>query len=330
MLSMIKGIINQKKDFLEAAEIILEDGMGNSLDDAIILGEDSDPIPQDNDSVVEEENMDEPKEDPKEDNPEEPNEDPKEDDTGDIMDQPVDDVSSSDEVSGDITDEPVVDDSVSDEPTSTPEEAPLPIPGDDTLPEPVSNVTGEPVADDNLLTMELDLSTNTPKDVLPVPPANAGDAVVSDDLINQRIDSGFGGDDGIDSSVVPEESSIENDPIDNPVESNEPVVDDLLSEAITIADPVSEESPAESSAAPAEGDSTEVPPAEGDITSEPAPAEEPPADNDVTAAVKDKVAEADAPAYDGDSETTKEELMKKLSNITKNLEDAKRAVMSAI
>ena len=66
-----------------------------------------------------------------------------------------------------------------------------------------------------------------------------------------------------------------------------------------------------------------------------------PKENEVTAAVKDKVTEAeeDVPEESGSDQlnsdasgiaSTKEELLKKLSSITKSLEDAKSAVLKAM
>lgn len=303
MLSMIKGIINQKKDFLEAAEMILESEM-NNLDDLIILGEET-ALPDE--PMIEE---DEPElDDEKNDSEESDEKKPEEDDT-DIVDQPINDdepvSSDSDDImdspiGGDVEDTPAPTEEPASEPASEPVEEPMPIPGNDELPEPVSNVTGEPVADDNILSMELDLASNTPKDILPIPPASAGDAVVSDDLVGQRIDSGFGG------------------------ESTEDI-DDIMNEAITIADaPEGEEKPAEAAPteeAPATDTSTDVPVDDTSATEEPAP------DNDVTAAVKDKVAEAEAPTEAAPA--SKEELMKKLSALTTGLEKAKELVMKSI
>ena len=76
-----------------------------------------------------------------------------------------------------------------------------------------------------------------------------------------------------------------------------------------------------------------------DEDNESAPDEEPADENEVTSAVKDKVAEAESeeePLVDdgedlgsGDS-SAKEALMKKLSSITKSLEDAKNAVLKSL
>ena len=76
-------------------------------------------------------------------------------------------------------------------------------------------------------------------------------------------------------------------------------------------------------------------PADGGTPDDPGdpPAEEG-GENEVTAAVKDKVAEADAPIDDAASGGTvtggKEALLKKLGSLTKGLEDAKKAVMDTI
>lgn len=363
MLNMIKGIINQKKDFLEAAELILENEM-NNLDDSIILGEDTDlpeePMLEEDDN--EEDDKDNDVEDDKKDDESE------EDDKGDIIDQPINDEPSNEDddiMNAPVDEEPVISTDTTGEPTSAdpienpnelpaeqpaevPTEEPMPIPGNDELPEPVSNVTGEPVADDNILSMEIDLASNTPKDILPIPPASAGDAVVSDDIMDQRIDSGFG--ESIDSNrdetwdfmlgqeeirkAEDKKASIEKKKAENDAKRSQVVKrmeeeqakmkgesTDILNEAITIADaPAAEEAPTEET--PAET-TTEETPAD-------TPTEEQAPDNEVTAAVKDKVAEAEAPSEAEGSTVSKEELMKKLSALTTGLEKAKELVMKSI
>ena len=82
----------------------------------------------------------------------------------------------------------------------------------------------EEVEDIDLLSVEIDLTSNTPVDVLPVPPGSAADAVVDDDIMNQRIDSGFGGED--------EQPSMDN-PMAAPTETipdNSEPVDDVSQE----------------------------------------------------------------------------------------------------
>ena len=102
------------------------------------------------------------------------------------------------------------------------EDAPI---GNDELPEPISSTTGEPaqIGDDDLLSVEIDLATNTPKDILPTPPASASDAVSDDDdILNQRIDSGFGNDE-----PAPVNKNDSSDLLDQPIddEGDKPLPD---------------------------------------------------------------------------------------------------------
>jgi hypothetical protein len=381
MLNGIKQMIQQKKAFNEAASLILEDtAIGGKLDDSIILGEEAEEVPAMDPEI--EEAKDDAKEEPEEKPSEEEMPTPEPGDDTPIEDQKIDD--SEDNKSDDILDSDI------EEPSSepAPAEEPMPIPGDDSLPEPVGKQTGEPIDDMNdILSAEIDLGSNTMKDVLPIPPANAPEAVAGDDILNQRIDSGFGDEDTPNTGDVPSEPA-ENDILDAPIEgeikpenpeepskeSNDEDLklegkyaedlfgnlnpdsplfegldeeskkkmienikkynqgkkvdgDGLLQEGITIggADATTDDS----ASAPAEGGTDPAPADDGsvDVSSEPAPTEE----NPVTAAVKDKVAEADADSStDVSPEASKDELLKKLGNITKSLEDAKRAVMNSI
>lgn len=187
MLESIKGMIKEKTDFLEAAAIIYEDGSGTNLDDSIVLGEESDAA------------------DPTK-NIEEDNDTPEKDDD---QNTDKDDEDGDDDSSKEIDDEDIRDLPIEDEPQKqdTPAEddlldgkidgsdQPLPVPGDD-LPTPVGAQTGEPInPDDDILNTEIDLGSNTIKDVLPVPPANAGEAIADDDNVTQHVDSGFGEED---------------------------------------------------------------------------------------------------------------------------------------
>lgn len=311
MLGTIRSMIKEKTDLLEAASIIFEDGSGTNLDDVIVLGEDTD-IPEDDHVEDDDKNPDEPE-------------------TGDANDTKEDN-----DTSDDISDIPIEDEPVN-EPEPTPiepdnslldvdisDEGDTPLPGED-LPEPIGRQTGEPINPiDDFLNVEIDLGSNTQKDVLPIPPSNAGD-VVEGDSDTQHVDSGFENEDG---------DNTPSEPIGNGGEVSSPLVTeknlDLIEsffnsvggyasqykEAITIGDDAGEEKPADGNEAPVED----------------APAGEDPVgeENDVTAAVKDKVAEAEADAPETDTKTSKDELLKKLGNITKSLEDAKKAVMSSI
>lgn len=193
MLNSIKGMIKEKTDFLEAAAIIYEDGSGTNLDDQIVLGEDKDtPDPTENI----EGDIDTPEKDTDDDH----DDDSKEDDdsnTGnveDISDMPINDgpVKNDEEPQDDLLDGKI-----------DGSDQPMPLPGSD-LPDPVGAQTGEPINPDNdILNAEIDLGSNTLKDVLPVPPANAGEAIADNDSDTQHVDSGFGGDNTDPASPIP-------------------------------------------------------------------------------------------------------------------------------
>ena len=260
----------------------------------------------------------------------------------------------------------------------------------------------EEIEDTDLLSVEIDLTSNTPVDVLPVPPGSAADAVVDDDIMNQRIDSGFGGEeeqpsmdnpmaaptetipdtsDSDDESEIeidmdqpdevsdeenaedtealePEESSLMDEEIDDekseeedksddeedePVKESSDVTDGLDLSGFDITESTDEEDEEIdlfSEAIITDGNESEE--GEAESTSE-EPAEETPAEggeeSPVTAAVKDKVAEAgtaageEVPEDDMNSESSPEEesdqkmtVFKKLTNLTKNVEDIKNEV----
>ena len=224
----------------------------------------------------------------------------------------------------------------------------------------VGRQTGEPIelTDDDLLSVTIDLKSNTMTDVLPVPPDNAGEAI-SDDILSTRVDSGFEeaffnefrfreirGDspemDGVeklrdkkkrslaDSPLAKLARDLEYDPTltttyDPPPWKQKLRDDDNVNESDSFLEGITLSG----------GDD-----AGNDSTDEPAADDNPPADeNEVTSAVKDKVAEAepdDEPMDDesgddlGGSSSAKEALMKKLSSITKSLEDAKNAVLKSM
>lgn len=375
MLNGIKDQIKKQKEMLEAAEIIFEDGSGRNIDDQIVLGQTAQPFNEDADPAPEDDG--ELKLDGEEGaNPDEG--DGHEDGDGD--DTPIDtaDIGADDadpaEGQEKPEDGPSEPDDIGNEPAEEPAEPapktapisaagagdsgsePLPMPGND-LPEPVGRQTGDPAQDDNVVDVNLDLQSNTIRDVLPVPPAGAASAVVSDQM-DQHVDSGFGGD-GEQPAAQPETPPTEGSdtppaspPASEPVPAtetgpagsedigNDSVEDPKpVTEAITLGgDAGGEAAPAAEGEKPAEGGDT-APLTAADAGTDPVPTEEPAGDpaaepapdegegeNPVTAAVRDKVAESETPS----PEANKEELLKKLGNITKNLEDAKKAVMSAI
>lgn len=305
MLSNIKSMIKEKTEFLEAASLIYEDGSVN-LDDFIVLGEEGDADmateideAEDKSSEKEMDDEDEDVKDEKETGEDDKKEEPDEGNEGseDILNADINGQEPSDEPTP-VSDGPSSDDIMNAD-INEPAEEPLPLPGDD-LPTPVGAQTGEPVNPLNdILNVEIDLGTNTVKDVLPVPPANASDSLSGDDTV-QHVDSGFGGE-SEDISMPAEESARAFDP---------------FKEAITIGD----EPPAD------EGTKDDAAAEEPTDTEEPAEGEE----SEVTTAVRDKVSEVDTPAPGGEGSSSKEDLLKKLGNITKSLEDAKKAVMNTI
>lgn len=365
MLNGIKAMINQKKSYQEAAEIILEDA-GHNLDDLIVLGE----------TKAEDIPTPEPEETPASDTPEEGKSDepiPAEEGEGPAAEDDEEDILNSDAGGEEEKPEEKPEEGEGDDLLNSDanEETPLPLPGDDGLPDVVGKQTGEPPVSDpqNLMDVEVNMGTGTLKDVLPVPPKNADEALAGDSE-GQHVDSGFGGEpapagEPAPEPAVPAEAGPETDPAnpeapvtapmpepeaedilngdagdpkpeEDPTPAEESGDDDLLSEAISLGGEGEDPKPegdqaapaAEPEAAPAADPAAETPagddPSSDPTATDPAAPEAAP-ENDVTAAVKDKVAEAEAPTPTVD--TGKEELMKKLSSITKSIEDAKSVVM---
>lgn len=317
MLSMIKKIINEKKSFQEAADMILGD---DALDDSIILNEDSEDLFAGSEDPEPAPNFEEKKEDdPKDEKPEE----------------------KPEEVPAEGGEEPTLPENVPEngEEGNEPVEPPVENPAEpgEVLPTGVGAQTGEPAqtGTDELLSAEIDLGNNTMKDILPTPPSAAADAVQSeDDIMGMRIDSGF--EDEREPKPENDDVDIMNMPIeaeecgDNPVQA---VPESVVTEAISIggdgSTPETDQKPEDSTEPAPEGDTNsseggEVPPAEE--------GSEPPAeDNPVTSAVKDKVAEMEAePAAENDNEASKELLFKKLSNLTKGIEDVKAELLKKV
>lgn len=350
MLNTIKTLIQEKTKFLEAADVIFEDVSNLNLDDQIILGlESANDVPMDGGSEevspVEEdvdENIKDQEEDSKDN--EDENKDDDEDDH-DVEDKDDDIINSNIEDESDEVDNPIstdnedlLDSDVDDVPAPTAGEGELSLPGDDLSNTPVSQDN----ADDNLLNVEIDLGSNTVKDVLPVPPANAGDVIPgNDDTTSQHVDSGFSNENPI-GQEAEESSSVEEEPVIEESSDDEEEIKEsfwnnyfssssnnkLYSEAITIGDDDPGEAPTEAPAEekPAEGSAEpEAAPAENTSVPEETPAAE---ESPVTAAVKDKVSEMDTEAPV--QKDSKEDLLKKLGSITKSLEDAKKAVMNSI
>lgn len=312
MLNDIRRMILEKKDYQEAASIIFEDGMGN-LDDQIVLGEENDkPVEKDEPTVPPEDSE----------GNEEPGT-PSEDEENVPPAEPEEDQEPNPDP------EPTPSDEDQTNPSPDGDETPMPVPaGEDELPTPVGKQTGEPIEDaDDLLDVSIDLKSNTIRDVLPVPPSNAGEAIGGeddDDLLGQRIDSGFGGEDQESNPEPQVDMEPATPPENNPPESEPPVEsgenDEQLTEAITLGN----DAPA------ADAGSDDTPPADA---GDPPPDDNggnPTEENPVTSAVKDKVDEITSDEGSGDTAMSKDDLLKKLGNITKSLEDAKKAVMNTL
>lgn len=192
MLDAIKGLINQKKDFVESASLILED-TGITIDDSIVLGLDE-SVEDDSSS----ENLDLLYED-------------SDSDFGDVSDNDSGDTEPIGEEGPEEAPEEDEDDDVENDDVKD-----LPVDNDeDSVPTPVGNQTGEPakVPDTELLNTEIDIQSNTPSDILPVPPAGASSAI-EDDVLDSAVDSGF------DKPITPVENPSD-DLLDAPVDSEE-------------------------------------------------------------------------------------------------------------
>lgn len=309
MLNGIKAMIKEKQEFLEASQMILEDAMDLDMDDSIVLGEEAEDDEDNNDNLTGEENG-------SEENIIKPDEEeptlPEEPTTNNPVDEPV---------------APVTD-------------------NNDDLPTPVGAQTGLPITGDeeDILDATVDLKTNTLNDVLPIPPANANEAIAGeddDDILSQKVDSGFGGE----TNETEEEPTTDN-PVEEPAvlenaEEDEYSYDKFL-EAIELGGPKEESKQddttedATATEQPSENtDLNAAPDAGMDDTSTTEPTAE---ESPVTSAVKDKVAEAETPiepdgadlSGDGENKTTNDEIFKKLSSLTKNIEDAKKLVLDSM
>lgn len=223
------------------------------------------------------------------------------------------------------------------EPEEKPEEKPAEDPDPTIEQPPVENPEPAPADTSGILSTDIDLLTNTSTDTLPVPPVSASDTVDTDDILNTSIDSGFGDEptEPVKSDTSSEEdilsASIDDTATSAPADDNAPAEEDILK---TDIDATTEETPKEESAiteaisieggeesTPAEGG--EEAPAEGSEGEEP---------NAVTSAINDKIEDVATPAEEptgteGETVNGNEALMKKLSNLTKTIEDIKMNVI---
>lgn len=306
MLEAVKALIRQKNEQINAASIIFEDGTGDNLDDLIVLGEENTIIEygtEESNPPVEEAADEAEKED--------------DDANNDTASTTAEDDLMDTEIDGDEkpTEKPAA--------TAEPAEDIMNAEIDDGLPNVGANPTGEDInPDSDIMDIDIDLGTNTIKDVLPVPPANASDAIAdNDEMDSQKVDSGFG-DEELDDNEFDEPG---------PTEESGGVMDiDIdadFTEAITLgandadgggtAATGTEDgavSSVDAGAAPASGDNAAAPADAG-------------VENDVTAAIRDKVEDATSDSSTSGDASSKEALMKKLSSLTKGIEDVKQSVL---
>lgn len=322
MLKNIKAMILEKESELENADLIAEEVTFHHVEDEVLLQENHTVTPVFLES------------DDDDDDDEEESKEMEDRDDSDILDKKIND-DEPDEEDEEESEPPLEDAPISDEedpetPSLDTEEEPAPPEeegdlGNAELPDPIGAQTGEPIQNDNdLLSTEIDLGSNTMKDTLPVPPNNASDVVDSDE---HHVDAGFGNEPIEDDADEEELSDKLQDLIDR-TNGTSVRIDELkdllrgssMMEAISIGD---ENIDSDTNNDNKEEKNTEDKPAE----------ETPPDDNLVTQAVKDKVAElevpTDEPMSDGNTDAptssaaTKDAIFKKLSKLTKDIEDAK-------
>lgn len=217
MLENIKKLINEKKEFMEAASIILEDA-GMNLDDSIILGESTytDDLP---DEYLTEDGDTETTEVEEE-----------ETELGDVdTDMEEDDDTVDNLMNSSI--EGGMDDDINPTNDTVAAQSPEVLDGQ-------SDTSTEDIMND-IMGVSIDLRSNTLTDVLPVPPGNAIDAVADTDdtvgIMSQRIDSGFGGEsDDLDDVSEPAEATEDADgSIDDiPITDGDPTTESMIFDKI--------------------------------------------------------------------------------------------------
>lgn len=355
MLGNIKNLIKEQTAMLESLNIITEDTDFDNLDDAIVLGESDEEIASDipeEDSKIEdiEEGEDEEVDVPDgdddllnssidgSDEPAKPDTEQQEDD---LLNSEIDSETGDDSTDEDGEDSNDI----------------LNMDVDSDIPASIGGQTGEPVQLDieDILSTEIDLRTNTPKDTLPIPPSGAADAISNNDsILNQRIDSGF-------ENPTPETGNDIDNPVSNDIEEDG---DDLLNMDVDSDIPPSEsndssgvdlgESSLLSEAITIGGDDENNEGGSSDKEGEDSGKE-----NEVTSAVRNKVAEAesglddeedegfdDIPLEDndegdvfnnegesessGDKPKNAQDVLDQLSKITKNIEDVKSSIVGSL
>lgn len=199
------------------------------------------------------------------------------------------------------------------------------------IPTPMGAQTGEPINPlDDIANVEIDLGSNTMKDTLPIPPTGASGVVPEDENNpSQHVDSGFGGN----QSDVNNNLGTGADP--SYLEkyfSSIGLGSQLYQEAITLADNDEESNNS--------NDNSDSTPSENNDNAPKETSKEPAEESPVTSAVKDKISDSeeeidsfsdiDEDISSEEGSEAKIEILKKLGSITKNIEDAKKAVMNSI
>ena len=334
MLKTILGILRNKAELMESAELLFENAKNDDIDDLIILGEATD-VPKEDDTIeLNEDGSDDSKErEDKEDIPEK------------IDDQE--------------------DDTIEEGPSMT-EEPPA---GLDN-PDPMASVNDIPMSKedelDSIMHVTIDLSTNNMADVVPVTPPAASDAIVSDTLSTNTNPEGNDMDVDKDNILdTPLDSDIGEPPSDGPEDN--PDSEDIMNTSLndTELELPEDDSKKDTEDTSKEEDKPEEdskeeddilesvsfsmddePEAAADDTATGEDSETPPdkKPNEVTSAVLDKVAEADTTSENDDTSMSDNpdtgsgdmsgnksaDLLKKLGDITNSIENTKKMIIDGL
>lgn len=177
MLNTVKEMIKKQNAYMEAADFIFEDGSNRNLDDEIILG--NHPYTEAEEDMEDFNDTPEPEEVEEE----ETQEDDKE---TSLEDEPIDDENGPEQIEPeDVAEEPMDEEEpdMGGDPSMAPSS---PVPGLD-LPDGIGNFS-----DSDMIDVNLDLQSHTLRDILPIPPAGAAEAIDDDSMVT-RVDAGFGG-----------------------------------------------------------------------------------------------------------------------------------------
>ena len=315
MLNSIKSLIAEKMEFQESADLILEN---DELDDEIILADDS-----------EESDIDKSKN----------NNDTSDEDH---EDEDIEDSEKSygksgyDEDDNDDDDEDEDDDDDEDNSALSDDKNWMRKPYD--VPESPSAPGSEPSnATNDILSMEIDMGSNTFRDTLPYPPDNAVDAVNDDNMMNQRIDTGFGKD------SEKKNTGLFDEPINGRrTGQDSELADDIMTEAIKVDDE-DEQAPDADNSSDNKTDENPVTQAVKDKVAETNPEETPadttedseqeaptdqPENTDEMPPIEDPVEPNTTITNDGGID--KHDLFKKLTSLTNGIEEVKKQLVNSM